>query len=342
MVLIRADGNLKIGTGHIMRCLSLADAFQEKGVRSTFIIAEPYMQSLIQKRGYECLLLNSAYDHMENELPAFLPILEENQPACVVLDSYFATPDYMRAIQVKAPLIYIDDLNLFDYPADVVVNYNLYGEDIAYPPGKTYFLGPQYAPLRKQFQGLALRAVKEQVHQFLFSTGGTDPYHVALRSVEYLCEHPPDLDAVYHFILGPMNQDAEQIRETAVNVPCVMLHQQVSDMRALMLQCDMAVSAGGTTLYELCACGLPTVTYILADNQIQGTKAFEAAGLMPCAGDVRKNPLFVRRIFSILDEISDWKRRKETVQRMQALVDGNGAGRLAEEIYGLLEAGRGK
>lgn len=334
MIFFRADGNPWIGTGHIMRCLSLADAFRERGTEAVFILAESYMQPLIQSRGYECLVLDSAYDRMEEELPAFLPLLKARRPVCVLLDSYFVTPEYMRAVRAEAPLVYIDDLNAFDYPADMVVNYNLYGETVDYPPNKTYLLGPRYAPLRKQFQGLAPRPVRERAERFLISTGGTDPCHVALRCVEYLREHPPDTGAVYHIVLGAMNLDAGQIEKLAAGIPYLAPHRRVDDMCGLMLQCDAAVSAAGTTLYELCACGLPTVTYVLADNQIRGAAAFEAAGLMPCAGDVRRDPGFAGRIFAALERAGDWDRRREAAERMQALVDGNGAARLAEAIAG--------
>lgn len=336
MVYFQADGNPQIGSGHIMRCLSLADAFHERGTEAVFILAEPYMQPLIQERGYSCLVLDSTYDRVEDELPVLLPLLEAKRPACVILDHYFVTPEYMRAVQAKAPLVYIDDLNTFDYPADMVVNYNLYGETTDYPPNKTYLLGPRYAPLRKQFQGLEPRAEKQSVEQVLISTGGTDSYHVALRCAEYLLEHPPRSSMVYHLVLGAMNPDAGQIERLAAKASYLAPHRGVSDMCALMLQCDAAVSAAGTTLYELCACGLPTVTYVLADNQIKGAAAFEAAGLMPCAGDVRGDPSFPEHIFAKLEELSGREPRRETARRMQALVDGNGAARLANRLGDLL------
>jgi len=337
MILFRTDANPQIGTGHIMRCLSLADAFQERGADCVFVTAEPYMRPLIQERGYECLVLGTEYDHMDGELPAFLPLLEERRPSCLMLDSYFVTAGYMQCVRSAAPVVYIDDLNVFDYPVDIVVNYNLYAERMAYPPNKKYLLGPRYAPLRRQFQGLGARVTKEQVREVLVSTGGTDQYHVALQCAEYLREHPPASGFTYHFILGSMNLDVEQIRGLAKDVPYIMPHEQVTDMCGLMLRCDMAISAAGTTLYELCACGLPTVSYVLADNQIQGAAAFEKAGLMPCAGDVRKKHGFVKQIFSELDAITSWRYRKETAQRMQALVDGNGVIRTAEMIMGKIE-----
>ena len=316
-----------------MRCLSLADALREQGGEITFVTAEPYFQRLIQTRGYPCTVLGTAYDRMEEELPVFLPILERERPELVILDSYFVTPQYMEAIRNISRLLYIDDLNAFDYPADAVVNYNIYGPELPYPQNKTYFLGPQYAPLRKEFQGLSQRNTKDRVENVLVSTGGTDQYHVALHCAEYLREHLPRENMIFHFVLGAMNRDIVQLEQIAEDFSFIKLHRQVTDMCSLMLQCDVAISAAGTTLYELCACGLPTVTYILADNQIQGAQMFQKAGLMPCAGDIREDACFLERLFELLNSLADdFAQRQRIAEQMQGAVDGRGAARLAEAI----------
>jgi len=336
MILFRADANPQVGTGHVMRCLSLADAFRERGEDAVFVLAEPYFQAVIQAKGYPCSVLGTDYSRMEEELPAFLPRLRRERPDFVVLDSYFVTPEYLKAVKYEAPLVYIDDQNAFDYPADVVLNYNIFGPETAYPQNKIYLLGPRYAPLRKEFQGLERRTPKKSVEHVLVSTGGTDPYHAALRCVRYLRNGSRFPNTTFHFVLGAMNRDAEEIQKAAAGFPRVRLHRQVTDMRSLMLQCDAALSAAGTTLYELCACGIPTITYILADNQIPGAKAFHRAGLMPCAGDIRRDECFERQLFAQLQEfMDDWEKRKRITRRIQELVDGNGAGRFAEEICGL-------
>lgn len=332
MLFIRADSNPYIATGHIMRCLSLADELRKKGKDVNFVVAEPYFQNFIQARGYSCTVLGTAYNHMEEELSVFLPLLERVRPELVILDSYFVTPKYMETLKNIAPLLYIDDLNAFDYPADAVVNYNIYGPEFPYPQNKKYFLGPQYAPLRKEFQGLKRRVVRERAENILISTGGTDQYHVALRCAEYLWKNPPTEDMIFHLVLGAMNQDVAELERIAEKSPFIQLHRQVTNMCSLMLQCDVAISAAGTTLYELCACGLPTVTYILADNQIPGARAFQKSGLMFYAGDVREGDRFAKQIFIGSKELGNVKLRQEIAQRMQALVDGEGARRLAEGI----------
>lgn len=332
MLLIRADGNPEIGTGHIMRCLSLADAFREKGREIIFVTAEPHFRPVIQRRGYPCLVLGTSYDQMEREVPLVRSILAERQPELVILDSYFATASYMKAIKDVAPLLYIDDRNAYDYPVNAVVNYNIYGPEMPYPQDKACFLGPRYALLRKEFQGLGEHVIKEQMANILISTGGTDPYHVALRCAEYLQGRPIDGNSTFHIVVGAMNRDAMELERISGECSCIKLHKQVTDMCSLMLQCDAAVSAAGTTLYELCACGLPTVTYILADNQLQGARAFQEENLMPCVGDVRKDARFARRILDGLRELNSVKLRQETARRMQALVDGAGARRLVEAV----------
>ena len=333
MILFRADGNPKIGSGHIMRCLSLADAFQEAGHDSLFVTASGHLQSLIEGRSYGCHVLHTEYDHMERELDVFLPLLQEKQPAFLILDSYFVTPAYMRALTQEAPLVYIDDMNAFDYPADVVANYNIYAEDMAYPPGKKYLRGPKYTPLRREFQNVPQKEKRQDVKDILLLTGGTDLEHVVLTLLRHLREHPLSEGITLHIVLGALNQDAAEIEQEAEHFPNVRLYRNITNISELMQACDVAISAAGTTLYELCACGLPTVTYILADNQIFPAEAFERAGLMLCAGDVRGNVDFAEELFlQVKRLIDDASLRRGMAEEMQNVVDGAGAKWLVKEL----------
>lgn len=330
MIVFRADGNSEIGSGHIMRCLSLADAFREEGVRSIFIIAGNQLQSLIQERGFNCVVLNSTHDKLEDELYVLIPLIKKIAPQMIILDSYFVTPKYMTEIKKEALLVYIDDLNMFDYPADILVNYNIYTDKMQYQQNKLYLLGTQYAPLRKEFYNTKKQHAST-VKNVLFSTGGADQEHVALRCISYLKKHPELQMLTYHFVIGVVNQDVTEIEKETYNLPYIRLHQQVKDMKSLMMLCDIAVSAGGTTLYELCACGVPTVTYILADNQIMAAKEFEEKGIMFCAGDVRKNLKCEREIFKGIKKLYI---NKEIYimrsQKMRGIVDGLGSERIKD------------
>lgn len=102
-----------------------------------------------------------------------------------------------------------------------------------------------------------------------------------------------------------------------------------------MQAADLAVTAGGTTVYELCACGTPSVCYVLADNQLQNVQALTGAGLMLFGGDVREAGGVVGMLRQIDRLLADAFLRAEMSRRMQQLVDGKGAARIAEAILGL-------
>ena len=104
-------------------------------------------------------------------------------------------------------------------------------------------------------------------------------------------------------------------------------------MSELMSICDVAISAAGSTLYELCACGVPTITYVIADNQIDGAREFERKGLMIKSGDLRETDYDCRSLINNLrDLISDNIKRKTMSESASMIVDGNGAKNILNDI----------
>lgn len=134
----------------------------------------------------------------------------------------------------------------------------------------------------------------------------------------------------FHMVLGAMNPDKDKIKQLAENCKNIVVHQDVENMVELMTSCDIAVSAAGSALYELCACGTPTITYILADNQILGAEAFQKLDLMVNMGDVREKIQMSELVYKKCELNID--KRKEMASRMQNMVDGFGAERIVNEI----------
>ncbi len=342
MIVFRADGNGEIGSGHIMRCLSIAEEARERGACCRFLLADGSMAGAIEGRGFACDILHTHYRRMDAERGLLEPLLQQYRPKAIVVDSYFVTAGYLAWLGRFGDVTYIDDLAAFAYPAKRVVNYNIYGPGLNYEglykragvAKPRLLLGPQYAPLRRQFQNSPLREQPQIVRSILVSTGGADPQHIALQLAGQLAACPSGGGYEYHFILGAMNPDAGRLKEAAQ--ACggrVILHQNVQDMAGLMRQCDLAVSAAGSTLYELCACGVPTVTYAVADNQLLGMDAFEKQGVMVSTGDVRALGKPAEALIARAEEVAqDYKKRKSLAKKMQRLVDGNGAGRIAGQI----------
>ena len=131
----------------------------------------------------------------------------------------------------------------------------------------------------------------------------------------------------------------------------IHIHHNVKDMKTLIYSCDLVVSAAGSTMYELSDCGVPLITYSMADNQIPGTEAFEKLGLAMSCGDLREKTGYTPAVVNtdngsvklvdnvvvlVLDKVerlaNDFLLRKKMVAKMQQLIDGKGADRLVKEL----------
>lgn len=329
---IRADANPNIGMGHVMRCLSIADALRASNQDVIFILADDTALSLIKTRGYNTFVLNSNYKDMASELPSWP---KNPTPDAIIVDSYFVTPNYLTSLKARneAKIIYIDDLASFPYPIDVLVAYNAYADfktyEKLYSPRKLpcLILGLSYAPLREMFQNVPHREQPEQVKNILISTGGADFLHLAKQFLQY----PLSRNYVYHLLIGSLNTDKDEIEQLANGKSNVVLHENVSDMKGLISEMDIAVSAAGSTLYEICACGVPLITYVVADNQLPGADAFEKLGLAVNVGDLRIELSPIEKIITALTELAqDHSQRTSMGAKMQSLIDGKGANRLAQ------------
>lgn len=335
MILFRADGNSIVCTGHIMRCLSIADAFRRAGENCVFVIADKEPKELIASRGYETIILGTRYDCLEGEIPIMSSLIQKMHPDFVILDTYFVTKEYMDSLNQISNLVYIDDLGAFPYPCRVLVNYNAYGPYIGYDSlyehsgvkAPLQCLGIRYAPLRDEFRHAGPHVQPEKVSKVLISTGGADPCHIAVKMIRKLLEK--EIKYSFHFVVGSLNKDADEISALAGNSGCITVHRNVRDMKALLMESDIAVSAAGSTLYELCACGVPTITYVSADNQKMGAEAFQKLELMKNIGDIRTLCDYEEKMMREIDRLADdLPLRKKISASMQEMIDGCGADRL--------------
>lgn len=342
MVIFRVDGNKKIGAGHVMRCLSVAEVMRERGQECLFVTAESLFASIIQEQGFKVEIMQSDYFDLYRERDIFVQILERYVPEYVVVDSYYVTKEYFNWLKKYGKIIYIDDRADFAYPVDVLVNYNIFANQIDYEgiyrvEGVNLpklLIGAEYIPLRKEFQDAEERIQPEIVQKVLVSTGGADAEHVMLNFIKYLQSKVyTAADCEYHLILGAMNEDVKEISQMTKDMEGIVLHQNVKSMKALMTECDMAISAAGSTLYELCACGLPTITYTLADNQIPAEQAFAEQEIMMSAGDYRTVEDFYKTLFLQMEKVKkDYSLRIRMASNGYQAVNRNGASRLVEQI----------
>lgn len=348
MIIFRADGNDSIGLGHIMRCLSIADTAKKLGEKCLFITAGKECLAVITSHGHECIVLDTDYTDMSTELKKLLSVIHKNQPSALFVDSYFVTNIYLKQLwilmkELNGKLIYIDDVLAFPYPCDIIINYNIYGPDKAsnynslYSEAKMFMpkflLGTSYAPLREEFQNIPKHIVKKEAQNIFISTGGADFEHLTIEMVKEIKKS--NSQYIFCFVIGEMNKDKKIIHNISKDDSRILLFDNVKQMAKLMSGCDVAISASGSTLYELCAVQIPTVTYILADNQILGAEGFHNHNILEYVGDVRNMGVtnLSKHLIKCVTALADnYEKRLEISAKMRNIVDGQGANNLLKFI----------
>lgn len=358
MFLIRADGNAKIGAGHLMRCLTIADALKGyvSGREILFVCADGQSAELAQSRGYRVFILGSDPQDMEAELSTWSEIPEINIKTNVILvDSYFVTKRYLREIRRYGAVTLLDDMGEECFPADRIINYNAFADKEHYESlyrgvGTELILGSAYVPVRPQFRGKPYR-VRKNVENILITTGGGDVDNIAgqiLKRLKGKTENKTTDDMItsdlgtldvlaaeslnYHLIIGGFNPHYEEMKTLERQSANLHLHHNVQDMADLMSQCDLAVTAGGSTVYELAAVGVPFICFSYAENQEKITEYLHREKIAFSAGAYHREPEAVlERIAAQTAElIRDPDNRNECYFKERALVDGMGAERLAK------------
>ncbi len=336
MIMFRADGNSSIGSGHIMRCLSIADALKKKSKNSIFIVSDESMKNTITSRGYECIVLGTDYKNMESELDSLPLLIKDYSCETVVVDSYYITRNYLKSLRELAKTVYIDDVFSFAYPCDILINYNIYADKALYEDlyakermtAPQMLLGPSYAPLREIFSDIKPSKIHKEVNEVLVLTGGSDPLHIAVSLLKEIPDTPH-----FTFVVGPLSADYSEITALASKKKNVTIQGPVENLKGLMEKADVAISAAGSTQYELCAMGVPCVNYAFADNQLPGAYGFSSRNLMLYSGDFREKDNPSREVVrNLLTLISDYDLRSDFSANMQKVVDGKGASRIADNL----------
>lgn len=332
MIYIRTDMNKTIATGHVMRCLAVADAAKSIGEDTTFLVADIQAADLFSARGYRYVVLQADWDDMESELPALNKVIEEKKIKRILIDSYQVTPSYLEALTKMVQTFYIDDINAFRYPVDAVICYANYWEKYYDPEnekGRRLYLGPKYAPLRPAFCESRKKEIKPKIENLLLLSGGRDQYHIFDGLLEQMDKSRYQQ---IHVICGVYDPNYQVLRKKYAGSENVFFHRAIADMERYMKAADLAVSAGGTTLYELCACGTPTISYSFVDNQLKNVYQLHQTGTIDYAGDLRRDGVIENVICYLEEYYADPEKRQDRSQKMQQLVDGKGALRIAEAL----------
>jgi len=337
-LLIRADAGPRIGAGHLLRCVALAQAWRREGGEAAIASrcqAEP-LRRRVETAGVELVPLAGVELHPADPRET-LDIAARRGPAWIVLDGYQFDPAYQRCLRTAGHrLLIIDDTaHQPAYEAEILLNQNLGAEALAYQTslGTKRLLGPRYALLRTEFQEWRdrRREIRVKARRLLVTLGGSDPENVTLKVIHAL-NQVPECEA--RIVIGPSNPHTDALVHAAklAGPECALL-RDVADMPAMMGWADAAVSAAGSTCWELAFMGVPSLVVVVAENQrsvAEGLARAEAAINLGWHEDVSSSR--IGQAVCALMESSPC--RKALAERARPLVDGEGSNRVVAEMRG--------
>ena len=336
-LLIRADATVQIGTGHVMRCLALAQAWSDAGGRAVLLSAPlpPALETRLGAEGLAVVALQAAPGSPEDAAETARQA-QERGAEWVVADGYHFEVGFGRALKEAGhKILVLDDNGGADTSdADVVLNQNVHARPEWYgeSPGRL-LLGPRYVLLRREFRTWRgwQRETPEIAHKALVTLGGSDPDNVTRKVVEALSLVGPErLDATIVIGGGNPHRAALEAEASRLGVSARFVTNP-PDLPALMADADLAVSAAGSTVWELAFLGVPSLLVVTAANQrgiAQGMDAGGAARSLGEAGDLTAGGLAQAVTALRLDPA----RRAEMSRRAREIVDGSGAARVLEAM----------
>lgn len=328
-VVIRADASSELGTGHAVRCLTLATSLRRFGAEVAFACqAQPG-------------------DMIAHVVAAGFAVLDPQQPlSCdadwLVVDHYALDRAYESPMRAQARKIFaIDDLANRSHDCDLLLDQNLYADmNERYrrlvPVRAKLLLGPGYALLRPEFVAARKRVQwRPKLKRLLVFFGGSDTTNETLKTLRALRRLQGSLAGVQTDVLiGRANVNGPQIVDYARSMRGVAVLNHTDNISELMLQAGLAIGAGGTTSWERCCLGLPALVIAVADNQVALSRALDDAGCQRYLGahDHVSEEMLTAEVASAIDGYAQLRAMGE---RGRELVDGQGTDRVVAVLRSL-------
>lgn len=355
-IAIRVDASNQIGTGHFMRCLTLAEALKQRGGRIRFISRHlpDHLRSMLEKQGHEFIQLNGnpfeitsgdlAHSHwlgtsQHEDVQDSISALSDQVWDWLVVDHYALDRRWHQELRpAVGQIMVIDDLADRDHDCDLLLDQNLADDMVCRYIGRTPvtcrgLLGPHYALLQPMYAKLHAATLPRQgpVRRILLFFGGADRDQLterALRAVQQLDR--PDIKV--NVVVGAASPDLEHISALAAQHPHINVHCAQPSLAPLLLEVDLAVGTGGATCWERLCLGLPCIVVTVADNQRPVTKLLAERGLVNWLGDAEQ--VSVADLLNALTRWCDDGIAADWFPDYQALVDGHGVTRVCEALLG--------
>jgi UDP-2,4-diacetamido-2,4,6-trideoxy-beta-L-altropyranose hydrolase len=331
-ILFVVDAGPLVGGGHVMRALTLAQALQAQGATCSFS-GPSAMTAILDAYAPDMARIDMA-DLAQASTPASFDAL--------VFDHYGLGESDHRALARGRPVLVVDDLADRALGADVVVDAGPARRATDYlgltPDDARLLLGPGFAAVRPEFAALrepALAWRGEPVQRILIAMGLTDVDGITARVVERV--RPRLNDTGIDIVLGAETPSYSGLLKIARRDPRILLHVDTPHMARLTAEADIGIGAPGSSTWERCVLGLPSLLVVLAENQRPAARAMAELGaaLVVDVADADFETAFDRALMKLL---RDAEARRELAARSAGVCDGLGAGRTAEIFLKLIAA----
>lgn len=333
LLIVRADATREMGSGHLVRSSALAQAWRSAGGRAVILArVSAALPASVERAGLERLDVAHSHPHPD-DLSGLLALTRAAQDAWVVCDGYHFDAGYTRSVRERgASVLVVDDIaNAPVYDADAILNQNLFAERLVYnaaAPARM-LLGPSYALLRAEFVAVAAGARDRSapVERLLVTMGGGDPFNQTEKVLRAIARVAPGL--AVRVVVGNSNDEGARLEAAAraIDGSTVEFVRNPDNMALLLRWADLAISAGGSTCWELCCLGVPMTLVTFADNQAGITSGLHEAGAAESLGWYER--VTETDIAAAIEGLrGDAARRADMSARAGALVDGKGAARV--------------
>jgi spore coat polysaccharide biosynthesis predicted glycosyltransferase SpsG len=293
----------------------------------------------VKEFGFEGYTLGPVESWGADDLAKTFELALSHGCAAIVADSDYEGPDYLAQLRKRGFFVCaIEDIAPHSFGCQLVVNGDVHARQLPYgsSSGDTIFLlGPEYAILRDEFQQRPKRVVSDRVENILVTFGGADPYNLTPNVLRLLKKLPGSFSVTA--IIGPFFENVSEVEsEVGGGKRAIGLIHSPRSVRNLMVQADLAISAGGQTLYELACVGCPSIAVRTAANQDGQLEVFEQAGFIRLAGRGDDDRIVDLVGDAMLPLLTDSKVRGAMSAAGQRLIDGKGALRVARTILGAI------
>ena len=345
IIFIRVDSSTKIGYGHLIRCLALADTLK-KSFKINFICTNlnGNLISQICKKKFEVFRFNTKSQriNVKKDAEKTISIIKKhrNKKSLLILDSYILSQEWENRVKpyVKR-LIVIDDLMDRKHSCDLIIDQNLHTQmnslyTKSVPKNCVKLLGPDYAILRNQFiaQRKYAKIRSLPIKNILVSFGGTDNENHTLHALTSLKKLNSNVDV--NVVTGTANIGKKIIKNFCKKNFNYNYFEQVENMAKLMQVADLCIGSSGTTTWERCCVGLPAIAIVASNDQKDIASAVSKNKCIINLGKIKKsdNVNYVRLMKNLKNsELQNMSRN------CMKLVDGKGAARISKYIFSMMK-----